>query len=879
MPLVTRTALLDQLDAALHCKLTVCTAPAGFGKTTLVSQWLQRLAADPQHAPAVAWVSLDASDNDLVRFWRYLLTACQSFQPDFGQSALAQLHAPQPHPFAPLALEPMLTALLNDAATLTQHSVLVLEDYHVVTTPQIHDTLAFVIDRLPPLLHLVLISRSDPPLALARLRASGALCELHADDLRFSRAETAAFVAQSLPGSLPPETIARLDERTEGWAAGLRLATIALRGETHRELGAILDTFHGSQQPVAEYLVADVLDVQPEPIQLFLLQTSILDRLSAALCDAVTERDDSAALLLWIEQANLFLTPLDDVHGWHRYHALFAEAMRHEAARRLGDEALRACYARASAWYERRGMRHEAIDAALGAQLWSRAVALIEPLIETLHLAEAGEPRTVRRWLEQLPQAVLHGNPALCFGYGLALLHTSDRRAIAAELAQLDQLAEQGWRRERNLPKLGQLFAARALQAFWNGRMEQAISCARQAIGWLPEADVTWRAVCLGFIGKADVDDGKLDAARHTLLEARALSEASGLHHATRAHTLMLGDICAAQGELHQAEALYQQALADALQHADRSDQGPARLGLARLAYEWNDLDTSEREALAARDLAQQIAHEPLQVHATLLLARIQQARRAPQRAQQLLGALLAQLSPHRAPLLYRETLAEQAGLRLAAGDLATAQRWLDARPNDRTHLPQSLQEQEDLLIARVLIAHSDAPAAVRLLDQRLPLALADGRLRSALEIQLLIALAYAAGDRIDEAGRMLRRALAHTHASTYCRLFLDQGAALAALLRQIIPAVHEPTLRSFATTLTQTLMLEQAAPDQATTLSRQERRVLALLAAGGSNPEIAQELVVSVNTIKTQLKHIYRKLRVSSREEACAVARHLRLV
>jgi LuxR family maltose regulon positive regulatory protein len=749
----------------------------------------------------------------------------------------------------------------------------------VLTTPQIHDTLAFVIDRLPPLLHLVVISRSDPPLPLARLRASGALCELHADDLRFSRAETAAFVAQSLPGSLPPETIARLDERAEGWAAGLRLATIALRGRAHRELSAILDSFHGSQQPVAEYLVADVLDGQPAPIQLFLLQTSMLDRLSAALCDAVTGGSDSAALLLWIEQANLFLTPLDDVHGWHRYHALFAEAMRHAAAQRLGDEALRACYARASVWYEQHGMLNDAIEAALGAQLWARAVALIEPLLETLHLAEAGEPRTMRRWLEQLPQAALHGNPALCFGYGLALLHTSDRRAIAAELAQLDQLAEQGWRREHNLPKLGQLFAARALQAFWNGSMEQAIRCARQAIGWLPAADVTWRAVCLGFIGKADLQDGKLDAARHTLLEARALSEASGLHHATRAHMLMLGDISAGQGELHQAEALYQQALADALEHADRSDQGPARLGLARLAYEWNDLETAEREALAARDLGQQIAHEPLQVRATLALARIEQARGAPQRAQQLLGALLARLSPHRAPLLYREILAEQARLRLASGDLATAQRWLATRTDDRANLPPPLQEQEDLLVARVLIARGDASAALRLLDQRLPAALADGRLRSALEIQLVIALACAAADRIDEAGRITRQALTQTHASSYCRLFLDEGAALAALLRQLISDVGEPALRSFANRLIQLLLLEQAALDLAPALSRQERRVLALLAAGGSNPEIAQELIVSVNTIKTQLKQIYRKLRVSSREEACAVARHLRLV
>jgi LuxR family maltose regulon positive regulatory protein len=893
-PLVAREALLAQFDTAITRKLTLCTAPAGFGKTTLIGQWLAartdrpgvrapsgRPSVQPSALnPRIAWVSLDAGDNDPARFWRYATSACQSFRAGFGQTALARLQATEQRPFEQPALEPALTALLNDAAALPYQGVLVLEDYHVITSARIHQMLAFVIDRLPPQLHLIVISRNEPPLPLARLRASADLCELHAEDLRFTTAEIGAFAAQALSCTLPPELIARLEQRTEGWAAGLRLAMIALRGRSQGEIELLLDAFSGSQPPVADYLVAEVLQAQPEPIQSFLLETSILSRLTASLCNAVGMRNDSAELLAWIEQANLFLLPLDEIQGWYRYHALFAEAMQHEAYRRLGEGAVRACLARASAWYEQQGMLADAIDTALAAKEWQRAATLMEPIVEALHIAKPREPHTVRRWLEQLPEAFLHQRPALCFGYAFALLHTSGRPpAIVARIEELGQLAEQGWRCEGNLPKLGPLFAARALFALWTGQIERAIGWARQALGWLPATDVLWRGICLGFVGKAELDAGQLDAARQTLLEARALSEASHIRHAARAHTIGLAHACAGQGELHQAAALYDQALADALDGADLSDQGPARLGLARLAYEQNDLEAANREAQAACEIGKQLADTALQAQARLLLARIQHARNAPERARQQIAALLAQVSPHHTRQLYREVLMHQARLQLAAGDLRAAQRWSAARTHDSATGPQHLQEQEEILRARLLIAQGRAEDSLPMLDQLRSGALASGRLRSALEIQMLAAQAYAACGRVEAASQALREALAQAHTASYCRLFLDEGEALIGLLRGLVPTLREPAQRGFAQTLVQAFMLEQGAPEPAEPLSRQEQRVLRLLAAGRSNPEIAQELVVSVNTVKTQLKQIYRKLNVSSRQEARTIAGHLRLL
>src|SRR5215472_14942690 len=358
--IVTRERLLRRLDRSLEGKLTLLSAPAGFGKTTVVSQWIAHQRKLQPH-PSVAWLSLDPGDNDPVRFWRYVMLACQAFQAESDQYALAL--PPTRSSFASSPLESMPRAFLNALASLPHRGMLILEDYHVISEPEIHESLTFVLEHLPATLHLVIVSRVDPPLPLARWRARGELCELHADDLRFSPEETAAFLQQALPAVLSPEDIRRLDSRLEGWVTGLRLVTLALQGRTTQpEVEQSLSTFSGGHRHLLEFFVTEVLSAQPEVLQVFLLQTSVLSRLSGSLCDAVTGRRESEHLLETVEHAGLFLQALDGSEQWYRYHPLFAEAMRTEARQRFGAEALSTWYGRASVWHEQQGMLSEAVE-------------------------------------------------------------------------------------------------------------------------------------------------------------------------------------------------------------------------------------------------------------------------------------------------------------------------------------------------------------------------------------------------------------------------------------------------------------------------------------------------------------------------------------
>jgi LuxR family maltose regulon positive regulatory protein len=908
---VPRAALLARLESGLDRRLTLIVAPAGFGKTTLLAQglgvgsWGLEMAHPDSQSPTpnprrVGWLSLDAADNDPVRFWRYVIGACQSFQPDLGRAALALLDPSRGEPFRPQPLEPALTALLNDLAGVGLEApgvgfvasgqasspkpqdprhVLVLEDYHAIAEPRIHELLAFVLDHLPPTLHVILTARADPPLPLAQLRARGELSEIRAADLRFSSVETRAFLAQALAFPLPEDAIAHVEARTEGWAAGLRLAALALRG--HADAAAAeraLRAFGGGQQPIAEYLATAVLETLPEPLQAFLLQTSVAGSLSGPLCDAITGRDDGADTLEWMERAGLFLDRLEGSGSWYRPHALFAEALRHQARRRLPADTLRACYRRAGEWYAQHDMLAEAIDAILAAAEWERASDLLERVVVVDQVLGPGDPRRVRGWLEQLPAALLHQRPALCFGNAFVVLRAGDgpRSVLLERFEEWLEWAEAGWRRAGDAAGLGSVFAARALGALWGGRMDAAVAWARKGLAVLSAADTIWRGICLGFVGFDQVRSGMLDAARQTLLEARAHGIANGNRPATRAHTLLLADACVGQCELRHAAELYRQALADA--QDDPEDGAKAHLGLARIAYEQDDLDTAAIAAQAALDLSDQAADAAWAAEAALVLARAQQARGDADGARQRLAALLARVQPLHAPAQYRAILAQQARLALATGDLAAAQRWADTRARYVARLAPRQHEEEELIVARLWIASGQAERALSLLERWHHEAQLSGRARSTLEILVLKALACAACERGAEAGRLLREALARAHAEGHRRVFLDEGAALAAPLRAALPTLRDRRLRGWAATFVRACAERLDAPPDAT-LSRQERRVLDLLADGRSNPEIAAELVVSVNTVKSQLKQIYRKLGVASRHEARALAADLDLI
>jgi LuxR family maltose regulon positive regulatory protein len=897
-PVVLREALLFRLDQGLDQKLTLISAPAGFGKTILVSEWVHermkaeggRMSKEDLHPSSFilpplkfAWLSLDPEDNDPVRFWRYLFTACQVFDDQAVQPALRLLNVPGQPP-----LEAAITAFINQAAQLPGKRVIIIEDYHLITSAEVHKTLSFFLDHLPGSFHLVLTTRSDPPLPLARLRARNELHELRLADLRFTLEESLAFFQRAVPFPLSEEELSRLMERTEGWPAGLRLVTLAIQGKKDQaELDTYLATFTGSHRPILEYLIEDVFNRQTETIQEFLLQTSILPRLTASLCDAITGRRDSAQILEQIERRNLFLTPAEASAQWYRFHALFAEAMMHYARQRLGLSRLHELAQKASLWYEEHRMLEEAIEASLFAQEIQRAADLIQRFISPRLVQN--EFHTLRRWMEQLPEAVLQTHPAICMTFATAILFTSDRHSpeTKARLLLPVQIAEEHWKQQENEPRLGQVLAFRSLVAWLQRDFPESFLYARQALNRLPEQDKQWRAISLIMIGVEEMLQGKLNAARQTLGEALALAEASENIYGTLDSMLLVGEICYQQGELRQAEQIFNQTLTRTENAPVDPDQvairkGRALLGLGMLALERNDLEAAEEAVSQAVAASQQFPEEDMLADSPIILSQVKYAQGEIEQAISLLGSLLAQ--PNR-PFLFRIPRLYQIRFALASGDLAAVERWAsnEALPGD--DISRIQMEQQALIVARLRIEQSKAEDMIPPLQDWLAEAQDNGRIRSELEIQILLSLAYAARGSRGLAVETLVEALNLAQPEGHRRIFLDEGERMAALLRESLPEIRQKPLAAYARTLYYTLSQEQTQKADHTLqapeiliepLSDQERRVLRLLAAGLSNPEIAQELFISINTVKTHIKNIYSKLGVNSRKSARQAARQL---
>jgi LuxR family maltose regulon positive regulatory protein len=882
--LVTREPLLRQLDEGLEHKLTLVSAPAGFGKTTLVSEWIASHGEQRNLSP-VAWVSLDPDDNDPVRFWRYVLTACQAFENVVSKSALAILdNSPQP-PF-----EALLTMFINQLALRSSRAILVLDDYHVITAQEIHQTMTFVIENLPPTLHIILITRSNPPLPLARMQARNELNALRAEDLRFSLEEAKIFIQQAISTPLSIEVFKRLVDRTEGWIAGLHLATLALqRRENQKEIELFLDTFTGSLRPIQEYLVEEVFAAQPEYLQNFLLRTSILSRLTGSLCDEVTGRDDSSIILDQLERDNLFLMPLDASGQWHRFHALFSEAMQQYARQRFGEAQLHELHGKASLWYENHGLLPEAVEAALASLDYWRTAGLIQRIIEPR--ITVNEHYTLRRWIEQIPEEILRNYPNICMTGAVAILFTSDRHAPATQ-AHLElplQIAEEHWQREGNKHKLGEVLAFRSLVAWLQRDIRGSFSLAREALALLPDSEIQWRGVSLLFVGAEDLYAGKLNKARQMLTEAQAVLEAAENIFGILDTSLLLAEVYFQQGELRQAAHLYRQVIARTVNAPmDRDEalirRGRALFGLSTVALEGNDLKTAEQHLTEGMTISQQFPDQDVLAHGPLVLARIRHARGETKQAQDLLGALVVHA---KFPLLLREARAYQARMSIAMGGLSSVERWSSRKVHPDDDFLVLYQEQEALVLARLLIAQKKGEEALHLLHDWLVDAQANGRVRSEMEIKILMALAHAAVNNLPRAKQALVEALTLAQPEGYRGLFMDEGGPLTALLGEVLPDLKEDFLANFVRALlyaqAQETFRENLPPSGSMPsiepLSEQELRVLRLLGTGLTNPEIAQELVVSLNTVKTHVKSIYRKLNVRGRSEARQVARHLNLV
>jgi LuxR family maltose regulon positive regulatory protein len=924
--LVRREALFTVLDRSLGLPLTLLSAPAGSGKTTLVSAWIAARNAERERFK-VAWFSLDAGDNDPVRFWRYMIAACQRFDASVGAASLQYLNAAPAWPFelpAQLPFETLLTWLINDLDSLAGHHILVLEDYHLLTFDQLHKLFISFLEYLPTTVHIILLSRSDPPLPLARWRAQGALLELRASDLHFSPEETCTFLSQALPFPMSQEMMTRLHERTEGWQAGLHLVALALRRHTEsQEQERFITTLTGGYRPLLEYLVGDVLNMQPKPVQTFLLQTSVLKRLTASLCDMVTGRADSQLLIEQIERANLFLEPLDGAGEWYRYHSLFAEAMQHEARRRSGVAEVRRCLRQASIWYEQHHQMREAIDAALMVEDVTRAALLIERHCGPLSTSSVSEFYTLQRWFEQIPLTVLQQHPDLYLLFIFTVMFDPSGRILTSsvQFEKVEALLQEGEKLWQGSQYLQEIYTLRALLAAWREDFRQAGAFAKQALTYqfpsiqrgqntslalIPpteeqdtdgnrqdrveidqsEKGMLWKSACLSLVAAEEQFFGSLDNALELLQEAlESNRQAKGNSYEDRPIRLALAELYIEQGELHLAAETYHHILAEVGE--DYFDHSKALLGLSQLSYERNKLDAAWQEALEARDLARRISDEKLEIQAEVVLARVMYARGQTEQASQSFSELLVRSRVHPSPLLYRETLLfafssikrkemppvslaspyflhqEEAstGISKKAIDVATGQR------SERDDLlPLFMLIREDLLRVRWLLMRDEIQEALLLLEQCRSRVQQHGYFGCLLETQMLLALAHFRQNNVRVARQILQEVLPVARSKGYQRLFLDEGESMAALFR----ACGEEQGEHPALT---------ASSPGIEPLSVQEQRVLRLFVAGLSKAEIADELVISINTVKTHLQRIYRKLGVTNRAEVREVVRRLHLL
>jgi LuxR family transcriptional regulator, maltose regulon positive regulatory protein len=878
-----------RLAGALAGGLVLVCAPAGFGKTALLADWL-RSGGRP-----VAWLSLDAGDNDPVRFWRHVVAALDRARPGTGER-VAPLLGPPPSSF-----EGLVTALINELAAQSGENaiVLVLDDYHLINARQVHASLAFLLEHLPPGLHLVLASRSDPPLPLARLRARGQLAELRTDDLRFTAEEAAALLRESAGAALPGTAVAALVARTEGWAAGLQLAALSLRGRS--DIAGFVAAFSGSHRYILDYLTGEVLDGLAEQVREFLLETSVLERLSGGLCDAVTGRDDGQAMLERVEQAGLFLMPLDEVRGWWRYHRLFADLLRARLQQqRPGRVAV--LHRAAAAWYEEHGLADDAVGHALAAGDTAWAARLIEQHFDaTLYLRSEGA--TAQRWLAALPAELVQTRTRLLLAQVLLAATLGRAEAMeppldAAERALADAAPAADEPFEPSVGKaasmLGNIPALIALHrgflAQLRGDAESTAAFASQALAELGGGERLLSSIAQGLLAAAEWLRGRLTAA-----EQAFVSSIAGWHSGQPISwgVYQLGLVQRAQGRLDAAAETYQKTL-DIAAESGPPPAGPAYVGLAEVAYQRNELDSALRQVTEGIALCRQFRYPAPLGTGLVTLAWIRQAQDDPGGALEAMGeAELAGLGPDVTGLL-NPVPAQRARLLLAQGDVAAAARWTKERglgPGDELGYPR---EPEHLVLARVLLAQDRPAQALMLLDRMLAAASGQGRTGSVIEIGALRALTLAACGDQDGAVDALARALALGCPQGYVRVFADEGAPMAALLGRLVAAQkaeraagvppgclakvlqafggkHDPQGAGRGAVAVVPGLVEQ--------LTAREQEVLVLLAEGMPNPRIAEQLVVTLDTVKKHVSHLLGKLGAANRTEAVTRARQLGLI
>jgi LuxR family maltose regulon positive regulatory protein len=898
---VNRQRLFARLDAGANRRLTLMTTPAGFGKTTLLSSWYATYAnlRSTGQAPILAWLSLEQTDNDPARFWAYVLRTLQQGFKRTPDHPLMMLE------MAPVAsTETLLMALLNTFSVRAQNTarvpaedtVLILDDYHLITNQAIHTAVAYLLEHLPSTLHLVIASRTIPPLPLTRLRASGQLAELDAVDLEFTAEELGRFLHSALPLSFTMDEVTRAQERIHGWIMPAHLAALAWRGTP--DTSAFVASLRGDHHALVEYLTAEVFERQPADVQRFLLATSLLTQFSAPLCDAMLQQTDSQWILEYLEHERLFLIPWDKAHHWFRYHPLFVEFLQGRLRQMLSRD-VDAWRRRAADWY----LAHESVDQdalllalphMIALQDWARAAQLIEAAAERM-LWQRGEMATVLGWMDEIPPVVVDESPRLALAFAWALTLNGQFDAAEAMLRHVDRFPSANDAHSTDPDEVslqrqiaGEALAVRARVAAFHDA-DRASALSEQALQRLDYGADLLRADLLLNLGYAQMRRYDLVAAGRAFQAVRRISRRSGNVRAMMLGSRYLASSYVTRGLLNDAATIYRQTLrwATASGREPLPVAGTIYVGNALLLYERNDLDAALVQAQQGLTLGLRSGEMKTLFPAYLALAQIYQGLGDTMHAYQALDDAERLADLRLFTWTDEEIAVARARLYLIRGDVSLALRSLsrngwrieDKRPVPFDRCPLSVQ----LAWARILLAEQRPTAANALLLHALQEARQEQSQASALPILILRALALAAIGEAAQAHSLLASVLPSAIAQGYVRTFIDEGAPMAALLRQVALADDIPGVESLLDAFPPAVHVDALANDSRrqldAPLSAREVEVVRLMAAGLSNQQIANELVIALSTVRTHTKHIYRKLETHGRVRAVARATALHLL
>jgi len=866
---VFRARLLERLNSGLaeFHKLTLVSAPAGYGKTTLIVDWIHSIK-DSTH---VVWLSLDEADNELVRFLALWNSAFRRFDESVGQNTQSLIDLPKLPP-----LQVIMDELLNDLAALQGQVVMVLDDYHIITNPTIHEALRYFTEHQPPQVHLIITTREDPPLPLARMRARKVMTEIRAHDLRFTLEEVTQFFNQTMRLELAEETISTLEERTEGWVVGLQLAALALQNLPNNQ--DFIQTFHGTHRYILDYLAEEVLRQKGEEVRNFMFQTAILEKLSAPLCNAITGRTDSRNILLQLEQSNLFIIPLDNERNWYRYHHLFADYLR--TCLTKSEQAV--LQEKASHWFEDNDLVFEAVKCAQLSGNLEMTANVIERVIKKASTWSSGGISTLVGWVDGLPSQILQSRPALCLHASRAL-YISGRINLSEKYLDL---AEQSLNKSSTSDFQTKTLLAisaerRAALAAVRGDITFAFERVMYALNQLPADELYDRARASAILGLIYGLKGDLEKACHLLIEASDIAFTTGVSFMTVVTRCEAALMQITQGRLNQASEIVQQAL----RLAGKQQIPPfgfAWYVLAEIAWERNDLSSCEQYLRDGIEISRQgglIDDLRLEL---MLLAQLNKSTGNMSFAMTAIEKAYTIANSFEIPRFTVLTSAHHTRILLANDKMEKANQWAQQYKELRnSHQVEYTREYEDLTLARVFLANREYDAALEILTLLFEQANASGRIRTCIEAAILLSLVGYAQKKTTLAQEWLVKGLILAAPEGFLRLFLDEGSVIEDQLPKVrhkAPGFVDQLLKAFSNQ-TQNSILQEKHPNSlklVNPLSEQEHRVLNLIVMGKSNQEIAEELFISIGTAKWHVHNVLQKLGVSNRPQAIALAREL---